>query len=347
MLGHDTGGSNGWGELLDFEEAKTRRPLTLRGRARSLATGRDHTCVVLDDGEARCWGFGGRPVEGALHTSAANRRPLDWDPLDLPGPATKVMASGGSTCFALSTVPDQVCMGTGGLHKITWYPLRNTEGADPETGFVRVRHFAVDSFTSACLVDAEGRVRCWNASGLRGQPQAAWQGVPRCDSEGFITLPGPATMVSHGEEFACARLEDATVHCWGTSEHGVLGRGTTSTGPQAPAPVDVGGPVDAIASGYHHTCALMRTGSVRCWGTNGDGQLGYGHTYDIGDDETPEAAGDVPLGRDASPRQKLSSAELASVPFVSAMETETASSPHAAKARQATTATTLRSTTRS
>jgi alpha-tubulin suppressor-like RCC1 family protein len=35
---------------------------------------------------------------------------------------------------------------------------------------------------------------------------------------------------------------------------------------------------------------------VRCWGRNEKGQLGYGHTSTIGDDESPGSAGDVNVG---------------------------------------------------
>ena len=32
-----------------------------------------------------------------------------------------------------------------------------------------------------------------------------------------------------------------------------------------------------LAAGLNHTCALMETGNVRCWGYNDFGQLGYGN----------------------------------------------------------------------
>ena len=39
----------------------------------------------------------------------------------------------------------------------------------------------------------------------------------------------------------------------------------------------------AIAAGGNHTCAILDTGAVKCWGDNGTGQLGQGDTADRGD----------------------------------------------------------------
>jgi alpha-tubulin suppressor-like RCC1 family protein len=50
-----------------------------------------------------------------------------------------------------------------------------------------------------------------------------------------------------------------------------------------------------LAVGGRHTCVLQFDGDVHCWGENRWGQLGLGHTVDIGDDELPNAAGPVPL----------------------------------------------------
>jgi hypothetical protein len=77
---------------------------------------------------------------------------------------------------------------------------------------------------------------------------------------------------------------------------------TTSIGddetPGSVGPVDLGAgrSATAISAGGLHTCALLDNGSVRCWGTGGDSQLGYANTDSIGDDETPGSVGPVDLG---------------------------------------------------
>ena len=31
-----------------------------------------------------------------------------------------------------------------------------------------------------------------------------------------------------------------------------------------------------VSAGVHHTCAILDDDTLKCWGNNGDGQLGYG-----------------------------------------------------------------------
>jgi alpha-tubulin suppressor-like RCC1 family protein len=69
----------------------------------------------------------------------------------------------------------------------------------------------------------------------------------------------------------------------------------------AQTPADVGtvsldGAAREIAGGLAHTCAMLETGDVQCWGFGAYGQLGYGDGDSIGDNELPSDAGVVPLG---------------------------------------------------
>ena len=48
-----------------------------------------------------------------------------------------------------------------------------------------------------------------------------------------------------------------------------------------------------ISAGSQHACAVLEDYSLVCWGEGGQGQLGYGNTNDIGNDEAVSAAGAV------------------------------------------------------
>ena len=106
-----------------------------------------------------------------------------------------------------------------------------------------------------------------------------------------------------GRYHTCAVVPLGSLRCWGYGGDGALGYGNTATigddeTPAAAGPVDVGAgrTVQAVSAGTVHTCALLDAGAIRCWGFGGDGRLGYGNITNIGDDETPAAAGPVDLG---------------------------------------------------
>jgi hypothetical protein len=58
----------------------------------------------------------------------------------------------------------------------------------------------------------------------------------------------------------------------------------------------------------------MSAGAVRCWGSNVGGNLGYGSTESIGDDEAPATAGDVDVGDDVLSIQAGSTTTCALLP---------------------------------
>jgi alpha-tubulin suppressor-like RCC1 family protein len=69
-----------------------------------------------------------------------------------------------------------------------------------------------------------------------------------------------------------------------------------SESPSVAGDVPVGGPVIALATGGYHTCAILSTFQVKCWGRNNNGQLGYGMTTTIGDNEPASSIGTVNVG---------------------------------------------------
>ncbi|MDH3682754.1 MAG: hypothetical protein OEV40_22705, partial [Acidimicrobiia bacterium] len=98
-------------------------------------------------------------------------------------------------------------------------------------------------------------------------------------------------------------LDNGTVRCWGVGPE--LGYGNTEfigddETPGSVGPVELGADrtAVAVASGgdLGHTCVVMDDATVRCWGSNELGELGYGNTEFIGIDEPPGSVGPVDLG---------------------------------------------------
>ncbi len=87
----------------------------------------------------------------------------------------------------------------------------------------------------------------------------------------------PVVALASGTAFACALRDGGIVACWGDNREGQLGPGRTRPSDSQPADVTgLAGPAVQIAAGFAHTCALLTSGEVECWGANTYGQLGDG-----------------------------------------------------------------------
>jgi hypothetical protein len=88
---------------------------------------------------------------------------------------------------------------------------------------------------------------------------------------------GGVTAVAAGSAHTCALLASGGVTCWGDNSSGQLGDGA-ACGTTCHSPVDASAitSATAIATGGQHTCAIVSSGGVKCWGDNEHGQLGNG-----------------------------------------------------------------------
>ncbi len=163
-----------------------------------------------------------------------------------------------------------------------------------------------------CAVLASGAVRCWGlgSDGRLGYGNTRTIGddelpesvAPVDLGVGRIATEIAASGASPGAH-TCAILDNGSVRCWGDGGSGQLGYGNTgdvgdneSPGSVAPVNLGPGRTAVAIAAGGFHTCAILDNHTVRCWGQNNEGQLGYGNTNNVGDNESPGSVGPVNLG---------------------------------------------------
>lgn len=73
---------------------------------------------------------------------------------------------------------------------------------------------------------------------------------------------------------ALTKASDAGVKCWGSNSSGQLGDGSIIPRNQPVSVVGLSSGVKSVGVGDAFSCALLMNGQVRCWGTNGYGQLG-------------------------------------------------------------------------
>ncbi|HWJ96899.1 MAG TPA: hypothetical protein VNQ33_02000, partial [Acidimicrobiales bacterium] len=140
----------------------------------------------------------------------------------------------------------------------------------------------------ACALTTVGAVACWGGDGYSKTGNAA--------TTDHAALPVPVatngplqgrtvTQISAKRWHVCALTADSAIVCWGFNASGQLGNGNRTDQAVPVAVVVAGGPlagktIASIDVGYSHSCALATDGTIGCWGSNSDGQLGNGTTTD-------------------------------------------------------------------
>lgn len=130
-----------------------------------------------------------------------------------------------------------------------------------------------------CARSAAGAAWCWGLN-LHGEVGDGSAGNLRALPVPVSGLGRGVVAISAGYLHSCALASDGTVSCWGHNDAGQLGDGSTLDANAPVAVAGLAGPARAIAAGGFHTCALIDGGSVQCWGSNSNGQLGDGLSAD-------------------------------------------------------------------
>jgi cysteine-rich repeat protein len=279
-------------------------PVEVGGTPTLVSVGKNHTCVVLDDGSTRCWGANQWGQLGYEHTESIGDEPGEMPPppVDVGGTPIQLSLGFRYTCALLDTGTVR-CWGWNELGQLG-LEHTNTIGDTPgempppavDVGAGGVAEIGM-SGPRSCARFNNGTVRCWGWGPLGYLNN----GNPIGDTPGsmpplVLDLAGNVIDFGVGNEHTCVLLGGGAVRCWGSAINGQLGYGDWNDigdqpGEMPPADVDVGGVVTSLEMGGTHSCALMDANEVRCWGA------GYANGYPdtIGDDPGEMPPMPVPL----------------------------------------------------
>jgi len=234
----------------------------------ALSAGSAHTCAIYTTGAGNrtyCWG---KNSSGQVGDGSAVNRTAPAAIAAMNG-ATHISAGGNHTCAVASDAKVH-CWGAGAAGQ-----LGDDEYVDHAIPFevpvlTNITQVAAGGAHS-CSLNGDGVVQCWgdNTFGQLGNGNTNGSVTPVTVSLGI-----KATSISAGENHNCAVLEDANIRCWGSNASGKLGNGTINDASTPTRVVGLASTASAVSAGESHSCAIMSTGKVHCWGMNASSQLG-------------------------------------------------------------------------
>ncbi len=275
---------------------------TLSGRTvTQIASGNYHTCAVLSDSTAACWGRNDYGQLGIGTSGAAQSLPVMVRNMNGTADLTGVRAitAGSEYTCALLTDGSVACWGGNqygrlgrgaGTQQSLPVRVRSTDGT---ADLANVESIDAGAF-HACAGLTGGTAVCWglNDWGQLGDGTSGAGNTSPLPVQVIGTAGGTLTGVQNiaaGEYHTCALLRVGNIACWGYNSNGQIGDDTTpgpvTFRPQPGLVLDAFGTAPlqgarAVAVGAYHSCAWWFNGNTRCWGQNLAGQLGNGTTMD-------------------------------------------------------------------
>jgi formylglycine-generating enzyme len=232
--------------------------VAIAGEATSIVSGRGHSCVLLTNGDVKCWGSN---MSGRLGIGST-------DP---------VMGAGSSVfsenVIALAASYDSTCALLGGPAIACW----GENFVDQGQLLGGVLGINTDEFARGDMM------------GEMAMP--AFVVLPN-------SIANVQTITSSGHHYCIQAEDGGaspSTYCWGYGPQGQLGHGDKFQWGNAQAarnmndlpPTPLGTDIREISAGRTHSCALYTNGDIKCWGTNLAGELCLGtkgSALNVGDD---------------------------------------------------------------
>ncbi len=293
-------GVNANGVLGNMSLKNSDVPITVTGinNVISLSSSYTNTCALIKTGEVQCWG-----------SNQANQRGNTKIPT-IPSSPTPVNVQNINNAISISTSSDMNCalLRTGAIQCWSGYN-------DGTPTLINGINNAISVVTTTsydyngCALLQNGEVRCWDdksrtstkisnisdAISISKYQKSSYffdslsysayfcatlrSGGVRCwgDGKNVDTLLDQFPADNQYENNSCELFDGGKVRCKGKNDYGQLGIGviTYSNMEEFATVVGINNAV-AVSSSDDHSCAVLSTGIVQCWGSDRNSALGAG-----------------------------------------------------------------------
>ena len=229
-----------------------------------------HACALRSDGKVRCWGSntGGKLGDG---TTTSRTSPVAVSGITT---ATQIAVGGTHTCALLADGTVK-CWGANDQGQLGDGTTTNRSTPVSVTGLTGVTVTALAAgYQHSCALISDGTVKCWGDNTYSELGDNSTTDRTTATSP-YGSLTGISQVAASPRE-TCVLLSSGAIKCWGSGASGRLGVAVNSSPYGRSTAQDVQNITTAtkVTVGGAHACALLSTGSVKCWGNNTWGQLG-------------------------------------------------------------------------
>jgi len=266
-------GNNIFGQLGDGTNTSKKTPVNVIGINDHIilsTLGIHHTCVLLASEKMKCWG---NNVYGQLGNGTYLSTNIPAEALDLGNNVRSGSTMNNHSCAVLTDGKIK-CWGANYFGQLGDGTSANKNFPADVSNFGSEAKMISTGEYHTCAITASNGVKCWgnNSSGQLGDNSNTTNNIP----VDVHNIESVNHSVYTGGDHSCSLTASGGVNCWGENSSGQLGDGTTVGKSTPVAVVGVNNAANMVSTGVYHTCAVTTNNGVKCWGSNGYGQLGNG-----------------------------------------------------------------------
>ncbi len=239
-----------------------------------IGSGYNVACYITSAGKLYCMGRGG------MVGDATSSDRSGYVAVDSANNYSKVSVGYEHACAITSSGVDAAgtvkCWGTNtrgqlgdGTTTSSNAPVSVTTGIS--TG---VKAIAAGAYHT-CAISSSDSLWCWGANESQ---QAVGAAAPTGDQLNPVNVDGATSYlaIDAGVDHNCAITSANELSCFGSNANGKTGAGTSSGVRDAGLISDSGVSYSKISINADHSCGIISTNALKCWGSNASGRSGLG-----------------------------------------------------------------------